>query len=672
MNIQGKKVMCAVLSAAMLCTTLTACSLKQVATPTTTVVSQVAESTQPTTTQQVVEAEKEIISFTDSDKDGNKLTLVPIFDKDEKTVAAGYIISAKDKNNKELDAKKYALLNKVVSSSSKDDKITLDKDKDKNLIQVEAYSDLSGNLVAVKDIKDVNKNKSKDEFLKLKSKTDNNKVKHYIIEYTVVKISKESNKYFMTDGKTKTEVKKVDSSNTAVVNKVKKEVKENKKNKETAEKKAKTTTTTKPSTTEEAHNYIDIVLEKNMNASCSSSNVSVKKGSSNPFNPEDAAVYINKGGYYRITSGKDASPWHGQIILKLKNTEECEVRFENVNITNDSKNIIQILDTSIKSNRSFLEAEASADESADNDIKEVADNDKAPNVSLSFPTGTSSYFETHVSSYTGVIYNESKLTIKGNGKASLVSKTNANNCICSTKSLTVKNVSLSLTTAQNENTSSLAKTQGSAKGIFSYSKVTVESGSLNIRSNGDAIRCDSFYSKGGTTDIKSSACDAIDADDAIVISAGNVKAIATEKSSFKVRRVNNSENPAIPESEGKGIRKGKGDTFQINGGTVVGESKKVSTVQTSSKQPSITCRIIKKNAGNPELAANESKTPQIISINSLKSSENECTKFLYSSSSVKKGNLYTISAKKSESKKMTKNDWKGTVGNVRIESSTNR
>lgn len=659
MNMPSKKIICAVLSAAMLASVLTACSSKQVESTTTAAAIQEEESTAPET-QPVTEAEKEIISFTDTDKDANTLTLVPIFDKDEKTVAAGYIISAKDKKGKALDAKKYSLLNKVVSASGKDDKITLDKDKDKNLIQFEAYSDLSGTLVAIKDKKDVNKNKNSDEFLKLSSKTDNNKVKHYVIDYTSVKISKESNKYFMTDGKNKTEVKKVDSSNTAVIKKVNKEIKENKKNKEAAKKAKKTTAKPTQATTEESHNYIDIVLEKNRKVSCSSPNVSQTTGE----------VQINKGGYYRITSGSGVGEWHGQIILRLKNTEECEVRFENVKITNNTKNIIQILDTSIKSSRSFLEAEASADQAADDEIKEVADNNKAPNVSLSFPTGTSSCFETQASSYTGVIYNESKLTIKGNGKASIVSKRNANNCICSTKSITVKNVSLSLETAQNTNPSSLASAQGGAKGIFSYSKVNVESGSLNIRSNGDAIRCDSFYSTGGTTDIKSSACDAIDADDAIVISAGNVTAVATEKSSFKVRRVNNSENPAIPAS--KGIRKGRGDTFEINGGTVVGESKKISTVQTSSKQPSITCRIVKKNAGNSDLAANESKIPQIISIESLKASRNECTKFLYSSSAVKKGTLYTVNAKKSTPKKMTKDDWKGTVGTVRIESSQNR
>lgn len=659
MNMPSKKIICAVLSAAMLASVLTACSSKQVESTTTAAAIQEEESTAPET-QPVTEAEKEIISFTDTDKDANTLTLVPIFDKDEKTVAAGYIISAKDKKGKALDAKKYSLLNKVVSASGKDDKITLDKDKDKNLIQFEAYSDLSGTLVAIKDKKDVNKNKNSDEFLKLSSKTDNNKVKHYVIDYTSVKISKESNKYFMTDGKNKTEVKKVDSSNTAVIKKVNKEIKENKKNKEAAKKAKKTTAKPTQATTEESHNYIDIVLEKNRKVSCSSPNVSQTTGE----------VQINKGGYYRITSGSGVGEWHGQIILRLKNTEECEVRFENVKITNNTKNIIQILDTSIKSSRSFLEAEASADQAADDEIKEVADNNKAPNVSLSFPTGTSSCFETQASSYTGVIYNESKLTIKGNGKASIVSKRNANNCICSTKSITVKNVSLSLETAQNTNPSSLASAQGGAKGIFSYSKVNVESGSLTIRSNGDGIRCDSFYSTGGTTDIKSSACDAIDADDAIVISAGNVTAVATEKSSFKVRRVNNSENPAIPDS--KGIRKGRGDTFEINGGTVVGESKKISTVQTSSKQPSITCKIVKKNAGNSDLAANESKIPQIISIESLKASRNECTKFLYSSSAVKKGTLYTVNAKKSTPKKMTKDDWKGTVGTVRIESSQNR
>ena len=37
----------------------------------------------------------------------------------------------------------------------------------------------------------------------------------------------------------------------------------------------------------------------------------------------------------------------------------------------------------------------------------------APNVSLTFPTGTSSSFESSANVKTGVIYNESKLEIKG-------------------------------------------------------------------------------------------------------------------------------------------------------------------------------------------------------------------------------------------------------------------
>ena len=131
MNMPSKKIICVVLSAAMLASVLTACSSKQVESTTTAAAIQEEESTAPET-QPVTEAEKEIISFTDTDKDANTLTLVPIFDKDEKTVAAGYIISAKDKKGKALDAKKYSLLNKVVSASGKDDKITLDKDKDKN------------------------------------------------------------------------------------------------------------------------------------------------------------------------------------------------------------------------------------------------------------------------------------------------------------------------------------------------------------------------------------------------------------------------------------------------------------------------------------------------------------------------------------------------------------
>lgn len=417
---------------------------------------------------------------------------------------------------------------------------------------------------------------------------------------------------------------------------------------------------TVPPTTEEpvADNSISIVLNKNRGATCKSPNVSVATGE----------VIIDKPGDYVITQDT-SEPWHGQIIIKLKNTEEASFRFENVHISNDTKNIIQILDSSITSSRSFLEAEAMAGTEADDEIATVADNDFAPNVSLSFPTGTSSTLETKANAYTGVIYNESKLTIKGNGSATIRSKVNANNCICSTKSITVKNVALSLETAQNENTESLAKTSGSAKGIFSYSKVIFESGFLKIKSNGDGIRCDRFYMESGTANIKSSACDGIDADDSIIINGGTVNATALQKYSFKVRRVNNSES-MNPTGQ---VRAGKGDCFQINAGNVTGESAKITSLDSQfqsdgkgSAQAAVLGKIIKQSAGTDD-AANESKVPAIIKIGNW-SSINKCTKFLYSSSQVKKGQSYSATANGNSSNVA----WSNGFGVALIKNNTNQ
>lgn len=296
---------------------------------------------------------------------------------------------------------------------------------------------------------------------------------------------------------------------------------------------------------------VKIVLEENRRASCSSKNVEIESG----------IVTIKKGGNYRISSSTKA--WHGQIVLKLKETESAEIAFENVTISNDSKNILRIINTSNTSDRSFIEAETEPDTKEDNKIEEIADYENAPKVSISFPQGTSSSFTTSANSVTGIIYNESKLTIKGRGSVSISGGSkNANNCICSTKGLTIKNVSINLTTAAHESTSNLAKTSGSAKGIFSYSKVNLESGKLTIRSNGDGIRCDSFNATGGILDLKSSACDGIDADDQIIISDGDIKSIALKKYSFKVRRVNNT----FEKIGNKPVRSGKNDCFRIDGG----------------------------------------------------------------------------------------------------------
>lgn len=384
------------------------------------------------------------------------------------------------------------------------------------------------------------------------------------------------------------------------------------------------------STTAQVDQNIYITLQKNMSATVSSkvdaSGVTITNKA-----VKDTVV-ITKSGDYVIKQNTGNQPWHGQIVVKLKNTEKASIRLENVNITTQQASAIKILDASINKERNFMEAETSTGTDVDNtlrkEIKEISKQDKAPNVSLSFPTGTTSSINTGANSFSGVIYNESKLTLKGNGKVNVAATRNANNAICSTKSITIKNVAVSLSTA--------TAGTGAGRGIFSFSKVNLESGSLTINTDGDGIRCESFNVTGGTADIMSRSSDGVDADDAIVLSGGTVTSIAVSKSSYKVRRVNNSENG----NSADGIRSGKGDTFAINGGTVVGESKNITTVQPASKQASITCRSVK--AEN----TTESKRALQFTIKSgsstVKKSANECIKFLYSSSGLSSSKKYSV------------------------------
>ena len=285
----------------------------------------------------------------------------------------------------------------------------------------------------------------------------------------------------------------------------------------------------------------------------------------------------------------------------------------------------------------------------DDAIKQIAESNMAPNVDLVFPTGTSSTFHSTANSYTGVIYNESKLTLKGNGSLTVESRTNADNCLCSTKSVTIKNLTLDMTTAANTSTHKLAAASGSAKGIFSYGKVTIESGNVSIKTNGDAIRCDDFYCKGGVASIVSSACDAIDTDDRIHISGGNITSVALEKSSFKVRRVNNTVNGVADTNlkvrldENNQIR----DYFKITAGTVVGESKKLTEV-TIADQANILAKIKKSTSTSSTdgaISADDSSRRQIITIKNssgalVKASQNKCTKFLYSSYALSENEEY--------------------------------
>ena len=620
------------------------------------------------TQEKIVSVESDEISFYDAtDSKGNSLKLSPIYDKEGKSVIAAYIITAFDKNANPLDAKAYPLLNCVVAATSGEKSISLTENADKQLIKIETYADANGNIIAIQDINDINKNNNKTEFIKLTKQTNDKGSVHYLLTNEVIEIKEEKGKKVAVEDGKKTEVKKVDSSNKTVAKKTEKDTASTSEKKDIDKKQSTTKKggdssggnssggNSSGSQTSEEKTYMNIVLKKNGKASSSASGVECNQNE----------VIINNPGDYKITSETDE--WHGGIKVKLKNDEEAELRFEDVNISYNKGNIIQLIDESDNTDRSFIEAEATAGTVADDAIEELSERTSAPNVSLSFPTGTTSTFENTANVYTGVIYNEAKLTFKGNGKVNLKAAVNSNNVISSSKAITIKNVSMYLETAAAGITSKL----GGAKGIFSYGKVNLESGTLTINSNGDAIRCDEYNQSGGTANIVSSACDGIDADDLITISGGTIKVKAYEKTSLKVRRVNNQDRLEAEEAKGGSvassfrkfcIREGKTDGFEINGGTVICESYKVSTPR-KSKQKVIICKASKLVKGSAE----ESKKAVKWKIDGVASSEGSSVKYFYSSSSVTQKN-YKILADGNE--KETTWKWADNVGVAKVVSST--
>ncbi len=592
-----------------------------------------SEVTAPSETLPAVKLEKEIVSFTDKDKNENTIKCSPVYDSDGETVIAGYILTVTDKNKKELTAKEFPLLNSLVKAENKGNSARIVYDEKSELIPIESYADEKGNIIAIKDALDLDGDKNVEEYLRVTQKKDANGVKKVIVEYVNVEVKKEKDKIIVIDGDKKTVVKIVDAKNEEVAKKEKQDVEKNKivveDDKKSTTKKNTTTTTTKkhddnsptdPATTEPEDTDISIVLKKNSKADCSSDKVDI----------ETAEVTIHDEGDYVITSETDL--WHGRIVVKLPNTAKCSIKFKDVNIDYNKPNVIRIIDTSITNDRTFLETEAaSSDDFIDDELLNVSENDHAPNVSISFPEGTSSKFVSTANSYTGVMYNESKLDIKGNGSVLFESKQNSDNCICSTKSITIKNCSVNLLTAQNNNPSKLAAGNGAAKGIFSYNKVTVESGSLNVKVNGDGVRCSRFICEGGSVDVTSSACDAFDTDNEITISGGSVKAMATEKSVFKVRRVNAGKQ-----------KEGKNHTFDINGGTVIGIGKKSTPVQTSSKQASLNASI---RSTHPEKTYGTRGNIEIKSgSTTVCKADTAVTTLIYSSGSISSSKSYAMTA----------------------------
>ncbi len=548
------------------------------------------QTTEETTVPAVVAVEDEIIKFNVTDSNKNQLELVPLFDKDEETVIGGYILSANDSSGNALTEENYSDLGSFVRiQKDESGNFALVYDEENKPVVYSVYADADGNMVAFEDTYDIDGNGNKEEFFVISTLTDSNGVTFYCLTaddstdgYKTIEVTKDSDGIYsakLSNG-TIVSISPVNSNNKTVKEKVEEQLEKNKVTTKQPSSDENSTTTTAPASNTgsgsggkepepeiPADTAVRITLEKNSGAT-------VNNDSKHQVAIKNGVLTITGSGNFVI----DQSPsvWHGQMVVKMAATDKSEIRFENVNIVNEQASTLLFIDNINMSvnNSDTQEVEGAMPEGPTQDqIKELSKNydGVSPNLDLSFPTGTKSTFSASGSDVKGVIYNESKLTIRGNGQCNVIHKNNSNCAINSVKSIKIKNVNLNLETPVN---------MEGARGIYSISTVNVESGALNVSSGGDCIRCDNFEQSDGKITLNSAKADGIDASDSIIVSGGELTVTALTKSSLKVRAMNQLEDGLKKELK-------PNETFKINGGKIKAFGYKVSDVHPDSEQASI-------------------------------------------------------------------------------------
>lgn len=558
-----KKTISILLAAVITATAFTACS-KQEGKPAAESPSNIVEVTDADDgSEETVDTED--TTFEVTDKDGNILTLIPIYHSDGTTIIAGYVEAAKDKDGKSLDEKSYAYLKQVIAVESDEEGNFSIKMADDKPVTLTALVDDKGNVIALQDALDLDNDKDVTEYFKATTTADsaNNLFirldkddKGNLVNVTV-ETRKEGNKTVTevktSDGKKQTVSKSTEAPNLIVSHPPKKTG-------ETTTKKKDETTTKKPSDENPTKpnggndtpvtpdptptvDYTAIVLKKNGEIACDASNVTVS-GSAATGGIEVVVNGAGEHSKYYITSETDT--FYGQMEFRFHIDEDVEVKFNDVRLNADKKTALKFTDADREKDKENDGEEIGTGGSIGSGV-EVA----APKVELSF-TGSNS-FKANGSGKNGTIYSECKLAIKGHGSANIDGGQNLSG-ICSTESMSIKNATLNIASAAKQ-------------GISCDRKVTVNGGAtININSKGDGIHCNKFLYNGyNTTDGKSTitinslyntgCADGIDTDDYIIINGGDlfITALSEYKYALKVRKVINL-NP-------------KGQ-FEINGGLV--------------------------------------------------------------------------------------------------------
>lgn len=547
------------------------------------------------------EVETEDTTFEVTDKDGNVLTMIPIYHSDGTTIIAGYVEAAKDKDGNALDEKSYAYLKTVLAVEANEDGSYSIKMTDDKPVTLTAMVDDKGNIIALQDALDLDKDKDVEEYFKATTTADSSNNlfirldkddKGNLINVTV-ETKKDGDKTVTqvktNDGKTQNVNKSTDTKNLTDYHPPKKDnPKEDPKDNpddnpnkpnggsqggDTPDKPdpiGPDTPTPKPDPDDPPPDvdYTAIVLKKNGKIACDASNVTVS-GSAATGGIEIVVDGAGEHSKYYVTSETDS--FYGQMEFRFHIDEDVEVKFNDVTLTADKKTALKFTDADREKDKENDGEEIGTGGSIGSGV-EVA----APKVDLSF-TGSNS-FKANGSGKNGTIYSECKLAIKGHGSAVIDGGQNLSG-ICSTESMSIKNATLNIKSAAKQ-------------GISCDRKVTVNGGAtINISSKGDGIHCNKFLYNGyNATDGRSKitinsiydfdCADGIDTDDYIIINNGDlfINVPTDLKYALKVRKV---------------IKLNPKGQFEINGGHVEASGSNNSRL-TSCAQSTVTVKGMEK------------------------------------------------------------------------------
>lgn len=573
-----KKFLSVLLAAVITATTFTACS-KQQGQPAAESPSNVVEVTDADDgSKETVETED--TTFEVTDKDGNVLTLIPIYHSDGATIIAGYVEAAKDKSGKALDEKSYEYIKKVIAVEADEEGNFSIKTANDKPITLTALVDDKGDIIALQDALDLDNDKDVEEYFKATTSADSSNNlfirldkddKGNLVNVTV-ETKKEGDKTVTQvktkDGKTQTAKDSKEAENLGNKHNNPNNNNSNNNNNNnnaqggsqggnsqggsqggdapnTPDPIGPDTPTVKPDPDDPTPeiDYTAIVLKKNGKIACDASNVTVS-GSAATGGVEIVVEGAGEHSKYYVTSETDT--FYGQMEFRFHIDDDVEVKFYDVTLNADKKTALKFTDVDREKDKENDGEEIGTGGSIGSGV-EVA----APKVELSF-TGSNS-FKANGSGKNGTIYSECKLAIKGHGSATIDGGQNLSG-ICSTESMSIKNATLNIKSAAKQ-------------GISCDRKVTVNGGAtINISSKGDGIHCNKFLYDGyNKTDGKSTitinslydfdCADGIDTDDYIIINGGDlfITALSDMKYALKVRKV---------------IKLNPKGQFEINGGLV--------------------------------------------------------------------------------------------------------